>query len=84
VASKQAQDLRRLGTVLLLGMVAGAGVRYYINSRARVAGRAPARLIDWAQARAVAQRIARGSSNPSTTATPAPGRTPSRCGAASP
>jgi coenzyme F420 biosynthesis associated uncharacterized protein len=58
VPSKQASDLRRLGTVLLLGMVAGAGVRYYINSRARdMAGRPPARLIDWEQARRVALRV---------------------------
>jgi coenzyme F420 biosynthesis associated uncharacterized protein len=64
VASKQAQDLRRLGTVLLLGMVAGAGVRYYINSRARVAGRTPVRLIDWAQARAVALRISQWEQHP--------------------
>lgn len=50
-----ANELRRLGTILLLGVVAGAGLRYYIESRARATEehRKP-RLIDWDQARSVA------------------------------
>lgn len=53
-----ANDLRRLGTILLLGVVAGAGVRYYIESRARAnEDRRPPRLIDWNQARNVALRV---------------------------
>ncbi|HMQ32791.1 MAG TPA: zinc-dependent metalloprotease [Chloroflexaceae bacterium] len=50
-------DLRRLGTILMLGMVAGAAARYYIETRARSEGRRPARLIDWEQARAAALRV---------------------------
>ncbi|MCG8349258.1 MAG: zinc-dependent metalloprotease [Chloroflexales bacterium] len=50
-----ANDLRRLGTILLLGVVAGAGLRYYIESRARATEeRRKPRLIDWDQARHVA------------------------------
>jgi coenzyme F420 biosynthesis associated uncharacterized protein len=48
-------DLRQLGVVLLLGVVAGAGVRY-ITSRAATSSK-PARLIDWNQARSVALRV---------------------------
>ncbi len=57
--AKPANDLRRLGTVLLLGLVAGAGVRYYMDSRARVAPNSSrrSRLIDWDQARQVALRV---------------------------
>lgn len=51
-------DLRRLGTILLLGVAAGAGVRYYIESRARATeSRTAQRLIDWDQARSVALRV---------------------------
>lgn len=50
-------DLRRLGTVLLMGVVAGAAARYYIEARARTEPRRPARLIDWGQARAAALRV---------------------------
>lgn len=49
-------DLRRLGTILLVGVVAGAAARYYVESRARSTTRRP-RLIDWAQARSVALRV---------------------------
>jgi coenzyme F420 biosynthesis associated uncharacterized protein len=49
-------DLRRLGTILLVGVVAGAAARYYIETRARAETRRP-RLIDWEQARAVALRV---------------------------
>jgi coenzyme F420 biosynthesis associated uncharacterized protein len=49
--------LRRLGTILIVGMVAGAAARYYIEARARSEARRPARLIDWDQARAVALRV---------------------------
>jgi coenzyme F420 biosynthesis associated uncharacterized protein len=57
--AKPEYDLRRLGVVLLLGVVAGAGVRYYMESRARAttqSGRR-SRLIDWDQARNVALRV---------------------------
>jgi coenzyme F420 biosynthesis associated uncharacterized protein len=49
-------DLRRLGTVLILGIAAGAAARYYIETRARSE---PPRttLIDWGQARSVALRV---------------------------
>lgn len=53
-----ANDLRRLGTILLLGVIAGAGVRYYMESRARATeGQRKPRLIDWDQARVVALRV---------------------------
>ncbi|GAB4423819.1 MAG: zinc-dependent metalloprotease [Chloroflexi bacterium OHK40] len=55
--AKPGDDLRRLGTILLVGVVAGAAARYYIESRARSEARTPTRLIDWAQARAVAMRV---------------------------
>jgi coenzyme F420 biosynthesis associated uncharacterized protein len=48
--------MRRLGTILLVGVVAGAAARYYIETRARSETRRP-RLIDWAQARSVALRV---------------------------
>lgn len=50
-------DLRRLGSILLLGVVAGAAARYYIETRAREEGRRPSGLIDWGQARAAALRV---------------------------
>lgn len=51
-------DLRRLGALLLLGVVAGAGVRYYIENRARTTEpQRSLRLIDWEQARKVALRV---------------------------
>jgi coenzyme F420 biosynthesis associated uncharacterized protein len=53
--AKQGVDLRKLGTILLLGVVAGAGVRY-ITSRA-AAPRRPTTLIDWDQARRFALRV---------------------------
>lgn len=49
-------DLRRLGAFLLLGAVAGAGIRYYVETRARHTRTAP-RLIDWQQAQHVALRM---------------------------
>ncbi len=49
-------DLRRLGAFLLLGAVAGAGIRYYVETRARHTRTAP-RLIDWQQAHHVALRM---------------------------
>ena len=55
---KQRSDLRRLGTVLMLGVVAGFGARYVLNRASRSAGgAAPARLIDWDQARTIALRV---------------------------
>ncbi len=56
--SQPTNDLRRLGTILLVGVVAGAGVRYYMETRARTMEqqRSP-RLIDWSQARKVALRV---------------------------
>ena len=50
-------NLRRLGTILILGVAAGAAARYYIETRARSETRRPTRLIDWEQARAVALRV---------------------------
>lgn len=53
------RELRRLGLYLALGVIAGTGVRYYIESRAR-ASRARTdqqQLIDWQQARKVALRV---------------------------
>lgn len=56
--SKSNPSMRRLGTVLVLGVVAGYGVRY-VASRiaARPAGSAPSGLIDWDQARKFALRV---------------------------
>jgi len=56
--SQPTNDLRRLGTILLVGVAAGAGVRYYMETRARAMEqqRSP-RLIDWSQARKVALRV---------------------------
>lgn len=52
--------MRRLGAILILGMVAGAGVRYYMESRARTAeGQRGPRLIDWQQARRVAMYVSK-------------------------
>jgi coenzyme F420 biosynthesis associated uncharacterized protein len=58
VPTKSTPDLRRLGTILLLGVVAGYGVRYMASRAAsRAAERGPARLIDWQQARRFALRV---------------------------
>lgn len=52
------RDLRRLGVFLLVGVVAGTGLRYYMESRARANSTRPAQpLIDWEQARKVALRV---------------------------
>ncbi len=51
------RDLRRLGLFLLLGLVAGTGVRYYMESRARARRAHPRALIDWQQARRVALSV---------------------------
>lgn len=62
---KQVNDMRRLGAILVLGMVAGAGVRYYIESRARTAeGMRMPRLIDWGQARRVALYVSQWEQSP--------------------
>ena len=53
---KSNTDLRRLGTILLLGMVAGAGVRY-IAARAATSPNRRTGLIDWEQARAFGLRL---------------------------
>lgn len=57
--SQTNRDIRRLGIALLLGLVAGTGVRYYMESRARARRIAhqPQPLIDWEQARDVALRV---------------------------
>jgi coenzyme F420 biosynthesis associated uncharacterized protein len=58
VPTKSNPDLRRLGTILLLGVVAGYGVRYVASRAAsRAAAHGPARLIDWQQARRFALRV---------------------------
>ncbi|NJN16123.1 MAG: zinc-dependent metalloprotease [Oscillochloris sp.] len=57
--TKPRSDLRRLGTILVLGVVAGAAARYYIESRTRTETRTQPHLIDWEQARAVALRVSK-------------------------
>jgi coenzyme F420 biosynthesis associated uncharacterized protein len=58
VPTKPTSDLRRLGTILLLGVVAGYGVRYVASRAAsRAAERGPTGLIDWRQARRFALRV---------------------------
>jgi coenzyme F420 biosynthesis associated uncharacterized protein len=53
----RSNNLRRLGTLLLLGIVAGYGVRYVAARASRNAARIPVRLIDWQQARRYALRV---------------------------
>ncbi len=56
--SPSQRDIRRMGMFLLLGVAAGTGLRYYIESRARAnRERPPQSLIDWDQARTVALRV---------------------------
>jgi coenzyme F420 biosynthesis associated uncharacterized protein len=55
--AKPENDMRRLGTIMLLGVVAGAAARYYIEARARSVAKTPTRMIDWEQARSVALRV---------------------------
>jgi len=62
--AKPGNDLRRLGTILVLGAVAGAAARYYIESRARSETARPTRLVDWDQARAVALRVSQSEEAP--------------------
>jgi coenzyme F420 biosynthesis associated uncharacterized protein len=56
VASKPA-NLRRLGTVLLLGVAAGYGARYVASKLNERAAQSPKQLIDWQQARRYALRV---------------------------
>ncbi len=50
---------------MVLGAVAGVGVRYYIESRARHAeGQRTTRLVDWEQARRVALRVSQWEQTP--------------------
>lgn len=56
-------DMRRLGALLIIGAVAGAGIRYYVESRARNRTEPP-RLIDWGQARSMALAMARSEEAP--------------------
>lgn len=49
--------INRFGAFLILGVAAGAGVRYYINNRARTVADQPNRLINWDQARNMALRV---------------------------
>jgi len=52
------RDIRRLGTLLLIGFVAGTGVRYYIEARARAKRQSsPQPMIDWEQARSMALKV---------------------------
>lgn len=55
------RDLRRLGVVLFLGIAAGAGVRYYLESRARTHNTTATNqpLIDWNQVRKVALKMSK-------------------------
>jgi coenzyme F420 biosynthesis associated uncharacterized protein len=56
--SKPLHDIGRLGAFLVLGAVAGAGVRYYIETRARAnEGQRSKSLVDWDQARNMALRV---------------------------
>jgi coenzyme F420 biosynthesis associated uncharacterized protein len=57
VPSKSSGDLRRLGTILLLGVVAGAGARYVLERAARSTSTKPNHLVDWEQARQIALRV---------------------------
>jgi coenzyme F420 biosynthesis associated uncharacterized protein len=56
--SKPLHDIGRLGAFLVIGAVAGAGVRYYIETRARATERRGSKsLVDWDQARNMALRV---------------------------
>ena len=55
--TKSNGDLRRLGTILAVGAVVGFGARYVLELANRNAARAPLRLIDWRQAKAIALAI---------------------------
>src|SRR6476469_5648988 len=50
-------DLRRLGTILVLGVIAGYGIRYVASRVSRGAADRPTGLIDWQQARTFALRV---------------------------
>ena len=60
---KPGNDLRRLGAILVLGAIAGFGVRY-VTSRANTASREPRTLIDWETARRIAVRVSQSSEHP--------------------
>ncbi|NOK57692.1 MAG: hypothetical protein GFH27_549303n43 [Chloroflexi bacterium AL-W] len=55
--SKSNDTFRRLGTVLLLGVVAGAGARYLITRANRTTTPKSNRMIDWQQARSIALQV---------------------------
>jgi coenzyme F420 biosynthesis associated uncharacterized protein len=55
--SSKSSDLRRLGTILVLGVVAGYGVRYVMSRASRAAPDTRTGLIDWEQARGFALRV---------------------------
>jgi len=64
--AKPENEMRRFGTVLLLGVVAGAAARYYIETRARSVATTPTHMIDWEQARRVALRVSQWEQAPIT------------------
>jgi coenzyme F420 biosynthesis associated uncharacterized protein len=53
--------LRRLGTILILGAIAGYGVRYVTSRASSPSTRAPRTLIDWETARRIALRVSQSS-----------------------
>src|SRR3954454_16137478 len=57
IVSKPNTDLRRLGTILVLGVIAGYGVRYVASRVGRSTTDRPTGLIDWEQARGFALRV---------------------------
>jgi coenzyme F420 biosynthesis associated uncharacterized protein len=57
----RSSDLRRLGTLLLLGVAAGYGVRYVA---AKVTARGPQSLADWDFARTIALRVSESYEHP--------------------
>lgn len=63
---QQGKDIRRIGTILLVGMVAGAGVRYIAAKAAERAAADPQSrtLIDWDLARKVALRVSQTDEHP--------------------
>ncbi len=62
--SRPGSDLRRLGAVLLLGVIAGAAARQYVESRHRTQPTRRQGIIDWDQARSVALAVAQWEQNP--------------------
>jgi coenzyme F420 biosynthesis associated uncharacterized protein len=57
-------DLRKLGAILVLGAIAGYGIRYVATKANEAAAKGPRSLADWELARTIALRVSQSAEHP--------------------